>query len=316
VIRGVSEGFSVDTVGIARPGCLRIAGSSIVTVCEMSKSAVLHTSLDPERNRMLLPGTEFDPATHFRPGDLVYGLNKERFMMVDRIYSHMNNRGQYTSADHLNNQFLGTGVSGAGKNYGQGTQGSPQHGQDAAQYKTWLEARKTHRGAKDVLTDQMKTADESHLDDLYDAPERFKRISRSCKAGIAYTTLEKRNRVHFIINEVDMHATVTKPEKASKWITAKELRSVFRRWNVLTIRENVWFWENELTKLAVPVSDGKGGTTSFSRKVKAVKAPWESNPFLWSIYQPKDQNSYRITTGRSGHSVSYTVPADRDLAML
>jgi hypothetical protein len=210
------------------------------------------------------------------------------------IYAHLGSRDAYTSADHLNNQFLGTGVSGAGRNYGVGTKGSPQHKPAADEYQTWLEARKTKEGTKQILSDEMKTADESDKEDLYEAPQRFCRIKRSCKEGVAYATIEKRKKIHFVTNGIDMHATVTKPPKASRWITAKELRSVFRRWNDSKIKDGVIFWENELEKLAAPVPDGKGGTTQFSRKVKCVKPPWESDPALWHQYQPTDTKAYRI----------------------
>src|SRR5699024_9989313 len=118
-------------------------------------------------------------------------LNKERFLMSDMVFSYLNRRDALISADHLNNKFLGTGVSGAGKNYGQGTSASPHHKPAADEYQNWLEARTTHGGSKKVLTDEMKTATEDE-DNLYDAPQRFKRISRSCKAGIVFATIEKK----------------------------------------------------------------------------------------------------------------------------
>ena len=237
------------------------------------------------------PGTKFDPAVHFQEGDLIYGLNSQRFLMSDLIFTHLNSRDVLVSADHLNNQFLGTGVSGAGKNYGMGTNGSPQHKPAAQEYQRWLEARTTHNGAKQVLSDAMKTAVEDE-DNLYDAPQRFSRIARSCKSGIVYATVEKSRKIHFIITGVDMLKTVTKPDEAEKWITAKELRSVFRRWDNAAIRDNVWFWDNEVIRLPAPVPDGRGGTTNFSRSIKSVKAPWVADPTTWLKYKPT--TGYRL----------------------
>jgi hypothetical protein len=241
-----------------------------------------------------LPNTQFDPATHFEVGDLIYGLNKERFLMTSLINAYLGNSNQVLSADHLNNQFLGTGVAGGGRNYGQGTTSSPHHNAAGMQYKQWLENHTTKGGTKPMLTQEMMAADESSIDDLYDAPQRFHRITRSCKAGIIYATVEQRKRVHFFITNIDMRKTVSKPDEAQNWITAKELRSVFRRWNIEEIRERVWFWHNDVQPLAVPVPDGNGGTIKFSRRIVATKAPWEIDPPTWASYRPKDPKAFRL----------------------
>ena len=230
-------------------------------------------------------GTKFDPATHFEEGDLIYGINKARFAMTNRIIKFLSRADiPVLSADHLNNQFLGTGVSGGSKTYGLGGKisptgkaeitTSPQHKLPAQEYQQWLEQR-TKKDGSLIIDATAKTAVETE-DDLYDAPQRFKRIKRSCKEGLAFATVEKKKRVHFNIDGIDMTKTVLKPPESDQWITAKELRSVFRRWNVRDIQDRVWFWKDV------------GGEPT------AVDPPWVTDAVLWRKYKPKDTSAYRL----------------------
>lgn len=230
-------------------------------------------------------GTKFDPATHFEEGDLIYGINKARFEMTSLIIKHLSRADiPVLSADHLNNQFLGTGVSGGSKTYGLGGKmsatgkpeitTSPQHKPSAQEYQQWLEQR-TKKDGSLILDDVAKTTVETE-EDLYDAPQRFKRIKRSCKEGIAFATIEKKKRIHFNLDGIDMTKTVLKPPESDQWITAKELRSIFRRWNVKAISDNVWFWKD------------------VSRAPTAVEPPWITDAILWRKYKPKDSAAYRL----------------------
>jgi len=78
----------------------------------------------------------------------------------------------------------------------------------------------TRRMSKAGHRHEMKTTVETQ-GDLYDAPMRFKRIKRSCKEGIAFATIEKKRRVQFNLDGLDMTKTVLKPDESSTWITAK-----------------------------------------------------------------------------------------------
>jgi len=89
---------------------------------------------------------------------------------------------------------------------------------------------------------------------------------RGSKLGLEITASGAGNKIHFVLDGLDMASVVSKEGYGGQSITASELRYAYR--NKERLGDNILFYKNNET----------------------VKAPWETEETLWSTYTPKNKS--------------------------
>ena len=97
-------------------------------------------------------------------------------------------------------------------------------------------------------------------------------ISRLSKAALDMSlNAEGNEKIHFILDGIDMDKVIEKKEVSEKYsdrsTTASELRFLYRN------------------------KDRLGDKVIFYRQASQVPAPWQQEPQRWSVYKPKQRRS-------------------------
>ncbi|MEA5626571.1 hypothetical protein [Nostoc sp. UHCC 0251] len=229
----------------------------------------------------------------FKPGDKLYGIASAR--PQGAVKNAAANKANVI--DQLNNQFLGTSFIGPNsKQYGETAKNNPtdpagkqwmdiasygkpnkmvkeattEQKNEAVEYKTWLEKHPKYS----------PTTTDVRGEPLSSPFRQWDRTKKSSKAGLEYTTKEKQNNVHFVLDGLNQKAVVNKLDHktmgseqkinpktgdSQQSITASELRSLYRKQGDQDMMKNTQFWEAG----------------------QKVDAPWKTNPALWANYKPK-----------------------------
>ncbi|MEL5589485.1 hypothetical protein PTT03_10650 [Serratia ureilytica] len=90
---------------------------------------------------------------------------------------------------------------------------------------------------------------------------------RGSKLGLEMAAQGAGNRIHFVLDGLDILSIVRKEGGSGQSITASELRYAYR--NKERLKEKIFFYQNNVQ----------------------VAAPWESDPELWSQYTRKPKES-------------------------
>lgn len=269
-------------------------GSQVIQTFRLPWSKKKKTTSAPVAPAPAKPSPDWNNlANDFKPGDKLYGLAGARPQGAVKNAA----AGKANVIDQLNNQFLGTAFIGPmGKDAGEKAKKDPttpmakewkkaasygepnkmanaptnEQQKEAAEYRKWLEKHPKYS----------PTTTEVRKEPLSSPFRQWDRTKKSSKAGLEYTTKEKQNNVHFMLDGLNQKAVVNKldhknmrPEQkinpvtgdSQNSITASELRFLYRKQNDTAIMSNVKFWQ--------------GG--------QQVQAPWKTNPALWANYKPK-----------------------------
>ncbi|WP_374699526.1 RHS repeat-associated core domain-containing protein [Wolbachia endosymbiont (group A) of Limnophora tigrina] len=211
--------------------------------------------------------TEF--INTFQEGDKIYGLTKSRGPYITAAKSLYPNAN--TTIDDLNNSFIGTGLfSDGNKNIYYEKQLTPRN-DEAKKFKEFIESdpkydpRKvpgTYGIEQNELHDQNGELTEKGIQTTMDA---YVRVGHASKAGIKFTTIEQRKKVHFVLDKIKLSAV---PQKVSSFalpssdydsddinltkrnrggilkdITGQELRYLYKNRDNKQIMQNVIFWK-------------------------------------------------------------------------
>lgn len=207
----------------------------------------------------------------FKPGDLIYGLSYTRFIVIDEIERQRALQG-------VKSKFYGTYPPGSHPLY------LVDHINDY-----FLEDKKTHCyiGAhpnEDPRVKVFREFLESHQKwnplERHGAEFADKRIRQACKAGIAFTTTQAKNNIHFLLDGIpDMEKIPLKQSglglknsltgERLKSVTGVELRYCYRQRKNKSVMEHIIFWYQG----------------------KQVDPPWEwpSLKAYWEKYIPKSE---------------------------
>ncbi|HHR6132380.1 TPA: hypothetical protein ACS72K_004051, partial [Providencia alcalifaciens] len=101
---------------------------------------------------------------------------------------------------------------------------------------------------------------------------------RGSKLGVEITASGAGNKIHFILDQLDLEQVVTKAGKNGQSVTASELRYIYRN------RERL------------------AGRIHFYQDGVETDAPWVANPKLWSDYSPKTEDSRELSSHITGKS--------------
>ncbi len=195
-------------------------------------------------------------------GDLIYGLSRGR---TDTVMALDPSRDtgivNEVIIDDLNNQFIGTGEFGTGRkrSFPDNNEGN-DFTDKAHAFRTYLE---NHPRYDPNLVGHKNLS--------------VTRVKRACKGGIEYT-LGNGNRIHFVLDGIDMDMVVNKTGPydlmgmtaggdKSRDITGAELRWLYRHRKDPRVKKQVYFWK-----------DGE-----------RVDAPWEEESRLWKGYTPQNE---------------------------
>jgi hypothetical protein len=202
-------------------------------------------------------------ADHFRPGDLLYGLENEARVHVRKTLP-ASSLFPAVTIDKLNNLLVGLYAETPEELAANFKELFPEKTPTTARLELFAHYLFSHQ----IL---MKNDDESE----------FNFIRKACKAGISFT-IEQGYQIHFVLDGLDMDRVVTRKKVTQRrtlqtrlkgatsnaqWVddpsfTASELRYLH-----LLARE-----KPELLKQHV----------IFYREERTVPPPWESDPTLWS----------------------------------
>ena len=195
----------------------------------------------------------------FQEGDLIYGLSdsRESFICQYNIHEALS----ITTIDAINNTFLGIG--------NQYLINKQQVYRFNYVGKTDSESLRT-KDFREYLERHLKYSPLKTQGDT--EGEIKKRIVRACKAGIEYT-IAKGNKIHFILDRIDMAAMVEKYYidalgQKQKPYTGSELRFIYRNHLKPEFSTNICYW----------------------RYGEETIAPWDEDPILWSRYHPKSEH--------------------------
>lgn len=221
-----------------------------------------------------------------RRGDLVYGLGKRRFELLQRIYGNQLKDAHIQCIDSMNvvKRECAWDAVYKGSANDEYTNFRKMHEsfEDIDAYIHTM-CQQNAIGEKDQKFDirkrfedfyklEKKLIDAKTLSDADSqhqlSREFYKIIKRGCKAGIMSVTLESSNHhIHFSLDGIDMNSVVTKNSAYSPIdmpsYTGVELRCAYR------LREQL-----------------KGKLHFYENGVE-VSAPWEKEPELWRTYTPK-----------------------------
>ncbi|TCT27460.1 RHS repeat-associated protein, partial [Providencia alcalifaciens] len=95
---------------------------------------------------------------------------------------------------------------------------------------------------------------------------------RGSKIGIEMAASGAGNKIHFVLDKLNIDSVVKKEVNEGQSVTASELRYIYRNRERLIGR--VHFYKDNIE----------------------VEAPWVTNPQLWSLYRPKVKNSENSTS--------------------
>jgi hypothetical protein len=222
-------------------------------------------------------------ARAYRPGDRLYGLNKQREPYQDEVEQHFG--GESTAAarstatvDRLNNR-LKISMPIDADDYESFSKGAAKHPTDIAYLQHLAE-------------DEVRTGKSMH------GRDQNARIRLSSKRNIDFTQAQGRT-VHFILDEVDMKSVVAKrnysKDPDEKDVTASELRYLHRNWGRL--QDSVKFY--------------KGGAEA--------PAPWEAEADLWKGYKTGGQVKHsfpNVPQRRAPPRMIAITPPAQDLDLL
>ncbi len=230
-------------------------------------------------------GQIFTYIVEYEEGDLIYGLASGRALYVEAIMSvhSVEKMPRVIMVDDMNNQFLGTnapttpnqralGADGAGPDLNSETKNMSREG---ALFHAFL---------RDKVKPKWSPQNNRGADNVN------QRIKSASKAGLLWTTTERKKRIHFILDGLDMALVTGKldylamrmgerklEDPTNKSVTGCELRWLYRNRLNREVMDRVVFWENE-QKLRDP--------------------PWEDLRWrdLWSNYKPKSEQDSALVS--------------------
>lgn len=230
-------------------------------------------------------GLTFKYIQEYQEGDLIYGLARRRALFVEAIMLvHAGEKlPRVVMVDDMNNQFLGTnapttanqrrlGDEGAGPDYNP----NATLGGDGALFHAFL---------RDKVKSKWQPGKNRGIDKVN------QRVKSASKSGILWTTTQRKKKIHFILDGLDMEAVAgkldipilkaegrkTREDPSNKSITGCELRWLYRNRNNREIMSRVVFWENDR---------------------KLGHAPWEDPRWKasWDNYKPKSEQDSAIVS--------------------
>ena len=200
-------------------------------------------------------------SASFSPGDLIYGLRKDRLSYVEGNHpvldiAEADRQDIPYFADHFKTPHEQR--TEEIESWQAGTINSAQH----HEFLSYLQGA-TNPKYKGVYEFDLSAIPKNLQEDMED-----QMTSRKSKAGLEWMTTERKGRVHFILDNIDMYAVVRKLGEGGSSFTASELRWVYRNRSRPEVQERVQFW-----RAGIP-----------------VPPPWDRSPEArdaWQAYKPK-----------------------------
>lgn len=230
-------------------------------------------------------GQTFKYIRDYEEGDLIYGLARRRALFVEGVMAaHASDlRPRVVMVDDMNNQFLGTNAPTTPNQNQLGNQGS------GADYTPGAAMSREGALFHAFLRDKVKPKwQPSKSPGKANVNQRVKSAS---KAGIQWTTTERKKRIHFILDGLDMEFVTgkldvmlfrtdnikQKEDPGNKSVTGCELRWLYRQRNNTEIMSRVVFWENDQ---------------------KLGHAPWDDPRWkkYWDAYVPRSEAPSAVET--------------------